>query len=232
MPTFEEIYAAHAAAYDRLVAREDYQGNILAALRAIRPLEGIDVIEMGAGTGRLTRLLAPIVGSIRAFDRSAHMLGVAGSHLAASGLSNWSLHVADHDALPAASASADLAIEGWSFGHVTEWQADRWQQAADAALAEMQRVLRPGGTAVLLETMGTAVTEPVPPHQTLADFYAWLADERGFQMVVIRTDYRFESLQEAVELAGFFFGPEMAARIERHGWDIVPEWTGVWWKRK
>jgi len=34
----------------------------------------LDVVEFGAGTGRITRLLAPEVQSIRAFDASEHML--------------------------------------------------------------------------------------------------------------------------------------------------------------
>ena len=50
----KEIYASRARDYERLVAREDYQGNILKALQDIRALAGLDVVELGAGTGRLT----------------------------------------------------------------------------------------------------------------------------------------------------------------------------------
>ena len=55
----------------------------------ILPLDGIDVVELGAGTGRLTCLLAPLVQSIQAFDISPHMLEVASTKLEASGLHNW-----------------------------------------------------------------------------------------------------------------------------------------------
>ena len=64
--------------FARLIQHEDYQGNILAAIEAYFPLnKNLDVVELGAGTGRLTRLLAPRVRSIKAFDTSAHMLEVA-----------------------------------------------------------------------------------------------------------------------------------------------------------
>ena len=60
----KEIYASRAQDYERLVAREDFAGNILKALQEIRALSGLDVVELGAGTGRLTCLLAPLVRSI------------------------------------------------------------------------------------------------------------------------------------------------------------------------
>jgi ubiquinone/menaquinone biosynthesis C-methylase UbiE len=225
---FRRIYAAHADRYDQMVSREDYQGNLLPALEHIRPLAGLDVVEFGAGTGRLTRLLAPLVHSIRAFDVSRHMLGVASDSLRRMGLNNWHLAVADNSSLPAGSGCADLAIEGWSFGHATGWYPDHWREVIGAALAEMRRVLRPGGTAVVIETLGTGFETPHPPNPVLAEFYLWLEREHGFAPSWVRTDYRFESLEEAVELTRFFFGDELAGQVEQHGWIILPECTGIW----
>jgi len=117
----KEIYASRARDYERLVAREDYQGNILKALQDIRALAGLDVVELGAGTGRLTCMLAPLVRSIRAFDASDHMLGVAREKLAASSLQNWKLEVATNAALPVPDATADLVIAGWSLVYSAIW---------------------------------------------------------------------------------------------------------------
>ena len=52
MPTEKEVYQAHADQYERLVRREDYQNNLLAAIEEYCPLAGLDVVELGAGTGR------------------------------------------------------------------------------------------------------------------------------------------------------------------------------------
>ena len=60
--------------------------------------------------------------------------------------------------------------------------------------------------------------------------YQWL-DANGFQNKWIRTDYQFESLDEAVDLAGFFFGAEMADRVRERRIVILPECTGVWWRQ-
>ncbi len=226
---FETIYAQHADLYDALVVREDYQGNILTTLQSIRPLVGLDIVEFGAGTGRLTLLLAPLVRSIRAYDGSEHMLAVAQERLHAAGYANASTEVADNRQIPAADASADISIQGWSFGHCCGWYPDTWRDEIGKALAEMRRVLRPGGTAIMLETLGTGRETPQPPTPALAEYYAWLEGELGWSHTWIRTDYRFESLDEAERLTRFFFGDELAAQVITNQWSTLPECTGVWW---
>ena len=230
MTDYQHIYTHQADQYDRLVAREDYQGQILAALQRIRPLAGLDVVELGAGTGRLTRLLAPLVRSIQAFDASAAMLRVAAQTLEGMGRSNWKVEVADNRHLPVADAVADLAVAGWSFGHTVGWYPQTWRDEIGQMLAEMGRVLRPGGTAVILETLGTGRETPQPPHAGLAAYYSWLAGEQGFSATWLRTDYEFASLDEADELTRFFFGDELADRVRREGLVRLPECTGLWWR--
>lgn len=227
---FQEIYVSKAAQYDALVTREDYEGNILKALSGICSIAGSRVVEFGAGTGRLTRLLSPLVKSIQAFDASQHMLDVAESTLKTLGTSNWTLGVADNRNVPVEDSSADIAIEGWSFGHFSGWYPDSWRDEAGKALQEMTRVLRSGGTAILLETLGTGRETPEPPHEGLANLYAWWETEHGFSQQWIRTDYNFASVQEAETLTRFFFGDELADKVAQQGKTILPECTGIWWK--
>jgi ubiquinone/menaquinone biosynthesis C-methylase UbiE len=232
MPTFEEIYDQHADMYDRLVEREDVRGNLIAAIGEAHPLSGAEVVEFGAGTGRVTRQLVPLVRHIRAFDASAHMLSVARRRLEETGFTNWALDVADNAALPVPDASVDLSVAGWTFGHQTEWNADRWQAEIGAGVDEMLRVLRPGGTAVVIETMGTGSRTPAPPNAQLAAYYAWLENERGFAYKWIRTDYHFESVDEGIELFRFFFGDSLAELVARENNVVISECTGVWWRKK
>lgn len=232
MPTFEEIYAEHADMYDHLVEREDVRGNLVQAIGEVRPLAGLEVVEFGAGTGRITRQLVPLVKHIRAYDYSAHMLEVARRHLEETGFTNWAVDVADNKAIPLPDASADMTVAGWTFGHQTEWKADAWQDEIGAAVDEMQRLLRDGGAAVIIETMGTGSRTPAPPNAQLAAYYAWLENERGFHYKWIRTDYHFESVDEGVELFRFFFGSALADKVAHDGSAVVSECTGVWWWEK
>ena len=127
MIDYSMIYRNQGDDYDRLVSREDYQGNILAAIRAIRSLEDLNVIDLGAGTGRMTRLLAPEVRGVVTLDLSFHMLRVASTSLG-NQLSNLKgLVQADNRALPLQDRTFDMAVAGWSLGHLTSWSRDSWQ---------------------------------------------------------------------------------------------------------
>jgi ubiquinone/menaquinone biosynthesis C-methylase UbiE len=226
---FERIYNSEAARYDLLVSREDYQGNILKALQEIRPLINLEIIELGAGTGRLTRLLAPLVKHILVTDISPHMLDMACKR---QEIGRCYYAVAENGRLPVADNSADLAIAGWSIGHQTGWHPDDWPQRVDRVVTEMKRVLRPGGTAVILETLGTGRENPQPPTPALADYYARLETLHDFRQKWIRTDYRYQSVDEAETLTRFFFGAKLADRIASDKITLLPECTGIWYYGK
>lgn len=229
MPTEQEVYQFHADQYERLINCEDYQYNILPAVQNIFPLDGMHVMDIGAGTGRLTRLLAPFVRSILAMDASAAMLQVARQSLQDSGWRNWYVCAADNRQIPVANASADLVISGWSFSYLAVWGGESWEQELQKGLAEVKRVLKPGGMVILLETLGTGFETPQPPGH-LTDFFAYLGEQR-FDSTWLRTDYQFQSLPEAMQLANFFFGQEMAQKVQENKWVILPECTGIWWKK-
>lgn len=222
-----KIYQSEGDRYEAMVAREDHQRNIPRALDEIVNVDGLDVIDLGAGTGRLAVMLAPRVRSMRAFDASEEMLRVCRERLAASGLTNWQVEVADHRSVPVEDHSADLVVSGWSVAYLYLWNPETWRVELEKWLGEMKRVLRPGSFIILYESLGTGNESPMPLEH-LKEYYPWLA-EVGFQNKWIRTDYQFESLEEAEELSRFFFGDELAEKVRRNNWVILPECTGVWW---
>ena len=91
----------------------------------------------------------------------------------------------------------------------------------------MKRVLRSGGTMIIIETLGTGNIEPVEKDD-LKSYFTFL-ESRGFQRSWIRTDYRFDSREEALELVEFFFGEEMVREIGNESKPVLPECTGLWW---
>ncbi len=225
----KKIYQSEGDRYQALIAREDYQGNIPRAMDDIINVDGLDVLDLGAGTGRLMLLLATRVKSIRAFDSSAEMLRVCRDRLLASGLSNWHVDVADHRQLPVEDRSADLVVSGWSVSYLAVWNQQNGRDELDQWLTEMQRVLRRDGTIILFESLGTGNEEPIRLEHVRST-YQWL-DDNGFENKWLRTDYQFESVDEAADLAGFFFGADMADRVREQQSIILPECTGIWWRK-
>jgi ubiquinone/menaquinone biosynthesis C-methylase UbiE len=227
MPDEKTVYAYHGREYEALIAREDHLGHLLRALQEVVPPAGRIVLDLGAGTGRLARLLAPQVKRVHALDISLEMLRVCRRELAASGLKNWQVSLADHRYLPIPARSADLLVSGWSVSYLAVWHPESPRDELEKWLVEAKRVLSPGGFIVLFESLGTGNESPVRlPH--LEPYYPWL-DEVGFQNKWIRTDYSFESLDEAEYLARFFFGDDLGDKVRQNRWVILPECTGVWW---
>lgn len=223
-----KIYQSEGDRYQDLILYEDYEHNIARALDEIIRVDGLDVFDLGAGTGRLTLMLAPRAKSIHAFDMSAEMLRVCRERLLKSGLSSWQVDVADHRQLPVQDHSADLVVSGWSVAYLAVWHPETYRDELENWMSEMKRVLKPSGRLVLFESLTTGSETPIPLEH-LKDYYAWL-DEAGFQKTWIRTDFKFDSIDNAAESLGFFFGEQMSNRIRETGSAIVPECTGVWWK--
>ncbi|MFV1948519.1 MAG: class I SAM-dependent methyltransferase [Anaerolineales bacterium] len=220
------VYEQQADRYQQLISREDYQGNLLPALEQILSLDGLDVLDLGAGTGRLTHLLSPLVNSVHAFDLSPHMLAVAAGHLQYQGYQNCLVSAADHRWIPRASNSADLIVSGWSVCYLVVWAEDNWEKDLDLALQEMRRLLRAGGTTIIIETLGTGTDKPDAPEK-LRDYLSYL-ERAGFQQSWIRTDYKFQNRVEAADLVEFFFGQEMLEGLIPGEKPVLPECTGIW----
>ena len=228
MTSYPDIYRLEAERYAEFVSYEDYAGNLR------RIVEGCcsdltDVVELAAGTGRLTAWLAPLARSVRAFDIEPAMVAAGAARLRSH--RNVSFAVADMRDVPLADGSADLVIEGWGGGHLA--MVEGAHPAADALCAEMERLARPGATLLIVDALGTNATEARVPNDTIAEFYARL-EHYGFDRTEVRTDYRFASADQAAEYVGWFFGAAMAGDVRAAGLPgaagspVVPEVTGVW----
>lgn len=93
-------------------------------------------LDVACGPGTFTLVLARKVQFVYGVDLTSAMLEQAAAAAAAAQLSNLRFHTADAAALPFAAARFDLAVCGYSLHHMPD---------PAAAVAEMARVVRPGG---------------------------------------------------------------------------------------
>ncbi|MFL7870630.1 MAG: class I SAM-dependent methyltransferase [Anaerolineales bacterium] len=226
---WKQFYNERTEDYERLTQYEDYEGNLLPALNEIHPLKGTKIIEFGAGAGRITIQLLPLIGNVWAFDISPMMLATAQRKLMPTGRTNWLVGIGDSRAMPIPSDCAEVAIEGWSLVQIATWHIERWRREVEKAVDEMIRVVRPGGVVVAIETLGTGKMEPAPveKHKAVHDY---LARERGFSSTWIRTDYCFPTLRKMQKVMEPIFGKATLETAEESEKGVIlPECTGIWW---
>ena len=109
---------------------------------------GQTVLELGPGPGYYTIEASRMVGEsgrILCVDLQPGMLELLARRLSENAVANAEMIVADATRLPLADACVDLAFLVTVLGEVPD---------RPAALAELRRVLKPGGTLAFTETLG------------------------------------------------------------------------------
>lgn len=226
----ERMYEERAAEYDALIGAEDADGTLRHKLLELVELKDKRVADIGAGTGRLARWVAPLASHVHLVDRAEPMLDVARVHLEREGHgAKVDIHAADARKLPLKDDCADIALAGWVFGHFRHWMPEGWQAEVDTAIAEMQRVVVGGAPLVIIETLGTGHETP-RQHTGLDEYFAHL-ESIGFSREWVRTDYAFADVDAACETMGAFFGEALVEKIRANQWSRVPECTAIFLRK-
>jgi SAM-dependent methyltransferase len=226
MTEHENIYLNETERYHALVSYEDYRQNLDSALKSIFSDSSPAILETGAGTGRVTKIIAPLCSRLAGLDISPSMLNTASQNFFENPASLMGFAAADHRWFPLKKKTFDWVVSGWSVCYLATWYADTWKAEVNRAFQEFIRVLKPHGHILLIETYGTGKTEPEPPLH-LVDYLNYLTF-LGFEHQAIRTDYRFPDRLTALDLVDFFFGKEMVNEIDNQEQPVLPECSGIW----
>ncbi len=231
MNHYKKIYTSQAQKYHQMIAVEDVDGNLLSVLQQIVPQNHARLLDLGSGTGRIALLMHKMVRQVIALDlNEAMLLEQRKQQQNIDGC--WPIIQGDNRHLPFADNWANVVTAGWAIGHLRGWYAEDWQRQIGMILKDMERVVLPGGSLVIIETLTTGALEPTPPTPRLAEYYGWLEETWGYKRKTIQTDYQFASVDEAVSKTEFFFGPDLAELIRQNQWSRLPEWTGIWSKQE
>lgn len=215
---FEQVPAERkaervAAVFDSVAPRYDLMNDVMSAglhrywkhftvgQAAVRP--GMKVLDIAGGTGDLARAFARRVGAsgeVWLTDINGSMLRIGRDRLIDDGFSQPVLQC-DAQRLPFPDAYFDRVCVAFGLRNMT---------AKDEALAEMRRVLKPGGRLLVLEF--SRVWEPFQPLYDLYSFQVlprlgrWLAsDAESYRYLAesIRMHPDQETLKALMESVGF-----------------------------
>ena len=137
----EEFFASAAGDWDRL--RGDLFGDtfyLWGVLGLIDP--ALVVGDLGCGTGQLTEVVSPYVRQVIAVDSSTDMLDAARQRL--EGARNVDLRQGELESLPIGEGELDVAMLSLVL---------HYSPSPGRALAEVARVLRPGGRVLVVDML-------------------------------------------------------------------------------
>lgn len=185
--------ATGAAAANRLEVLHEIWGPATRETAIAAGLgRGMKVADFGCGVGTVSAMYAEIVGPegrVTALDLSAGQLGQARERAARAGLANLEFIEANATATGLPSGAFDFVYCRYLLLHLPD---------PAAGLAEMKRVLRPGGTLFAEDAdLSSGYTVPASPIDRFSDLYPRLGEARGL-------DYRLgRRLFQLVQDAGF-----------------------------
>jgi SAM-dependent methyltransferase len=171
----EERQAKRDATYRHLVVGDHAEDIAFAAVAERRPAR---VLDAGCGTGVFAERLGRELGAeVHAIDLSARMVALAAQR-------GVEARVADVQGLPFADGEFDVVVANWVLYHVED---------LDKGLAELARVLRPGGALVAgtegrghLLNVWELLGDPWQPELSFDDVNGPPALERHFASVQAR----------------------------------------------
>ncbi len=208
----------------------DPEGLIEATIEALHPLAGSTVLDVGCGSGFHLPWFA---------GRAAHVVGVEPHEpllrLAARRVRSLDratrgrieLRRGTAQALPLPDASVDLVHARWAYF---------FGPGCEPGLAEVARVLRPGGTAVVIDNDATRSTfggwfrAGLPSYDPVAVERFWAS--QGFDQVPLMVRWTMATRAELESVVRIEFAPALADRLlAGHRGTEVDYAVNVWWRR-
>ena len=197
--------------FDRIAPRYDLLNRLLSlgtdlswrrrAVAFARLADGGRALDVGTGTGDFALALlarSPRSATVTGVDISAGMLEIAERRAARAGLgARYRRLIASVESLPFSDGTFDVAVAGFVIRNVGD---------IPRGLAEMRRVLRPGGRAVILDLH----TPRNPTVRRLYRTYSFLSPRLAAALGSDPDAYRY--LPRSIEA---FYDPEKLAELMR-----------------
>lgn len=212
-PTVEPIPSPNIWHYPDVYEIEncgvDPDGLIWDAIRRVRDWDGADVLDIGCGSGFHLPHFAATSRSVIGVEPYEPLTRMAQQRMRSSGLGDSvDVRLGAAESLPVQSDSIDVAQARWAYF---------FGAGCEPGLAELERVMRPGGVAFVVDndasrsTFGAWFRRALPSYDPVGVERFWR--RVGFISVPVMMRWAFESRADFEAVVRIEFTPEHAERI-------------------
>ena len=187
----------------------DPDGAIWAAMRAVRSFDGADVLDIGCGSGFHLPHFARMAHSVTGVEPHEPLVASARDRVARAGLDGTvSVCRASAESLPVQANSIDVAHARWAYF---------FGAGCEPGLAELERVMRPGGVAFVIDndasrsTFGSWFRRALPSYDPVGVERFWR--RMGFTSVPVMMRWEFATRADFEVVVRIEFTPQQADRI-------------------
>ena len=170
-------------------------------IRLAGPLTCLRVVDLACGTGDIARLASAAGGDVTGIDITPRMIALARERTRQSGLRRLRFLVGDMTAIPLPDNCADIVTTGYGLRNVPD---------LDKALAEIHRVLKPGGRFLSLDFNRPAVA---PVRLAYFAYLSVVGSALGWALHRDPDTYRY--IPESIRL--YPGAPAVVERLQRTG---------------
>lgn len=203
----------------------DPDGVIEAAMRRIRPWDGAAVLDLGCGTGFHLPLFAREAAQVVGVEPHAAL--AAAARRRARGLPNVAVRVGTAQDLPLPDASVDLVHVRWAYF---------FGPGCEPGLAELARVLRRGGAALIIDNDATRSTfggwfrRWLPAYDPAAVERFWA--RQGFEREPLDVRWSFDRRADLAAVLRIEFPAALVEDfLAAHDGCEVDYAINLWWRR-
>jgi ubiquinone/menaquinone biosynthesis C-methylase UbiE len=193
----------------------DPEGRIETAMRSIADWSGRDMLDLGAGTGYQVPGFAETARHVFAVEPDDPSRLAAMERCARLRVQNASVLVGSAESIPLRDGSVDVVHARFAYF---------WGPGCEPGIAEVRRVLRPGGTAFVIDNdlrngtfaswLRRAGSNGAPDPDRVEEF--WI--DQGFVLTRVASSWRFENRDDLERVVRLEFPerlvPELLAEVE------------------
>lgn len=204
----------------------DRDGVIEQAMAAIRPFEGADLVDVGCGSGfHLPRFASLGCASVVGVEPHLPLVELAAARV--EGMPRVQVMEGMAQSLPLPDSSVDIAHARWAYF---------FGAGCEPGLRELERVLRPGGAAYVIDndatrsTFGRWFTRAYPSYDPAAVERFWVRQE--WTRLPLTIHWEFDTREDFEEVVRIEF-PETAAEgiLAEHEGTGVDYAVNLWHRR-